>query len=50
MDVGHRQNQIYHTFMAFWSGLAPGGLYFIEDLQVSRLTVRHNRHFTSNGM
>ncbi len=30
------QDQIYASFMGLWPSLKPGGLYFIEDLQVSR--------------
>ena len=36
VNVGHEQSQIFNTFMALWPGMAPGGLYFIEDLQVAR--------------
>ncbi len=37
-DGGHAQDQIYNSFMTLWPALAPGGLYFIEDLQVCRLS------------
>ncbi len=30
------QDQIYASFMGLWPSLKPGGLYFIEDLQVAR--------------
>ena len=33
---GHQQCQIWTTFMKLWPKLNPGGLYFIEDLHVSR--------------
>ena len=33
---GHTQGQIFASFMALWPTVKPGGLYFIEDLQVSR--------------
>jgi hypothetical protein len=36
-DGGHRQCEIWNTFVKFWPLLQPGGLYFIEDLQVSRM-------------
>lgn len=35
-DGGHRNDHIYASFMNLWPQLKPGGLYFIEDLQVSR--------------
>jgi hypothetical protein len=35
-DGGHRNDQIYKTFMTLWPHLKPGGYYFIEDLQVGR--------------
>lgn len=35
-DGGHQQCQIWTTFQKLWPRLTPGGLYFIEDLQVSR--------------
>eukprot|EP00571_Detonula_confervacea_P016113 CAMPEP_0172310726 /NCGR_PEP_ID=MMETSP1058-20130122/12654_1 /TAXON_ID=83371 /ORGANISM="Detonula confervacea, Strain CCMP 353" /LENGTH=435 /DNA_ID=CAMNT_0013023657 /DNA_START=203 /DNA_END=1510 /DNA_ORIENTATION=- len=35
-DGGHQQCQIWTTFLKLWPPLLPGGLYFIEDLQVSR--------------
>ena len=39
-DGGHTQCQIWTTFQKLWPPLLPGGLYFIEDLQVSR----HHRY------
>ncbi len=35
-DGGHMNKQIYNTIHTIWSSLAPGGLYFIEDLQIGR--------------
>jgi hypothetical protein len=35
-DGGHRNCQIYNTFMKLWPKLKGGGLYFMEDLQVGR--------------
>ncbi len=35
-DGGHLNKQIYNTVQTIWSSLAPGGLYFIEDLQIGR--------------
>ena len=35
-DGGHKQCHIWTTFQKLWPLLKPGGLYFIEDLQVSR--------------
>lgn len=34
-DGGHLYNQQKATFEVLWRTLAPGGLYYIEDLQVS---------------
>ena len=35
-DGGHSNMQIYNTFQVMWEQIVPGGLYFIEDLYVSR--------------
>jgi len=35
-DGGHWNSQIYKTIHELWGNLAPGGLYFIEDLQIGR--------------
>lgn len=35
-DGGHTNRQIKRSFDKFWPALNPGGLYFIEDLQVGR--------------
>lgn len=35
-DGGHKTLQIYNTFEIMWPEVLPGGLYFIEDLQVAR--------------
>ena len=34
-DGGHQQCQIWTSFSKLWPTLKPGGLYFIEDLQVA---------------
>lgn len=34
-DGGHLYHQQKASFEVLWAELAPGGLYFIEDLQVS---------------
>lgn len=34
-DGGHTQCQIWTTFEKLWPTVKPGGLYFIEDLQVA---------------
>ena len=37
-DGGHQNHHIYNSFATlFHQALKPGGVYFIEDLQVSRL-------------
>ncbi len=41
-DGGHQQCQIWTTYKKLWPRVQPGGLYFIEDLQVSR-HVSYNR-------
>jgi hypothetical protein len=35
-DGGHRNSQIINSFTKLWPTVKPGGLYFIEDLQVGR--------------
>jgi len=35
-DGGHTNMQIMNSFDALWPEVKPGGLYFIEDLQVGR--------------
>lgn len=35
-DGSHKNHHIYRSLMTLWHALAPGGLYFIEDLQVGR--------------
>ena len=44
-DGGHTSNSINNSFDVLWESLAPGGLYFIEDLHVSR----HPGHEDSEG-
>ena len=46
-DGGHKNSQIMTSFELLWPTLKPGGLYFMEDLQVGRweeeTTFRRNR-------
>jgi len=35
-DGGHQNCQIWHSFKKLWSAVKPGGLYFIEDMQVAK--------------
>jgi len=35
-DGGHQNCQIWHSFLKLWPTVKPGGLYFIEDLQVGK--------------
>ena len=42
-DGGHHNNEIWTTFnVLFFKALVPGGLYFIEDLQVGRIHGEEN--------
>ena len=42
-DGGHTNQMIYNTFdVLFNNALAPGGLYFIEDMHVGRLYAPYN--------
>ena len=42
-DGGHHNNEIWTTFnVLFFKALVPGGLYFIEDLQVGRIYGEEN--------
>jgi hypothetical protein len=36
-DGGHRNKQIRTSFEILWPHVKPGGLYFLEDLQVGRV-------------
>ena len=36
-DGGHHNCQIFNSFITFWPLQQPGGLYFIDDLQVSKV-------------
>lgn len=40
-DGGHKNHQIKASFDVLWSSLLPGGLYFIEDLQIGRMWRHH---------
>lgn len=35
-DGGHKNCQIYTSFMKLWPTVKPGGLYFIEDMQIAK--------------
>merc|ERR1712194_399425 len=35
-DGGHTQCQIWTSYLKLWPTLKPGGLYFIEDMQVAK--------------
>lgn len=35
-DGGHQNCQIWHSFVKLWPTVKPGGLYFIEDMQVAK--------------
>jgi len=35
-DGGHKNSHILNSFQGLWGSLNPGGLYFIEDMQVGR--------------
>jgi len=35
-DGGHQNCQIWTSFLKLWPTVKPGGLYFIEDMQVAR--------------
>ena len=35
-DGGHQNCQIWNSFMKLWPTVKPGGLYFIEDMEVAR--------------
>ena len=46
-DGGHGNHHIRNSLHVLWSALAPGGLYFVEDLHVSRSApLRNKRNFT----
>lgn len=44
-DGGHQNCQIWHSFEKLWPTVKPGGLYFIEDMQVAKY--RHYRGATT---
>ena len=43
-DGGHQNCQIWHSFMKLWPTVKPGGLYFIEDMQVAKQPDYRNAH------
>jgi len=45
-DGGHHNCQIWHSFKKLWPTIKPGGLYFIEDMQVAKN--ENYRRFTTN--
>jgi hypothetical protein len=38
-DGGHQNCQIYTSFVKLWPTVKPGGLYFIEDMQVAKMNM-----------
>ena len=49
-DGGHANEQIRGSLEVLWAALLPGGLYFIEDLHVSRATPVGDPMFTVTDM
>ena len=45
-DGGHLNDQIRNSFDELWPALLPGGVYFIEDLHVSRSSPLGESEFT----
>ena len=45
-DGGHRNDQIKTSFDELWPALLPGGVYFVEDLHVSRASPHGSSGFT----
>ena len=45
-DGGHRNDQIKTSFDELWPALLPGGVYFVEDLHVSRASPHGPSGFT----
>ena len=41
-DGGHQNCQIWHSFLKLWPTVKPGGLYFIEDMQVGKFEFYRN--------
>eukprot|EP01041_Mallomonas_annulata_P002578 gene2578-5035_t len=46
-DGGHTNQQIYTSFLKLWPVLNPGGIYFMEDLQVGRVRQWNNDSTTA---
>merc|ERR1719223_912846 len=46
-DGGHRNTQIRTSFDVLWPTLKPGGVYFLEDLQVGRSQEYDDTHGTA---
>lgn len=49
-DGGHFQHHIFNSFAALWPQVKPGGLYFIEDLQVARQFIDKGSNFAESVM
>lgn len=47
-DGGHRNAQILPSLQYLWPTITPGGLYFIEDLQVGKH--RKFNHYTTTAL
>jgi hypothetical protein len=47
-DGGHMNVQIKRSFDVLWPTVKPGGMYFIEDLQVGRGKITRKRGFPQN--
>jgi len=43
-DGGHHNCQIWESFLKLWPTVNPGGLYFIEDMQVATLPMYQEFH------
>ena len=48
-DGGHTNCQIMTSFEKLWPHVKPGGLYFIEDLQMTQLESKQQSTKTCNG-
>jgi hypothetical protein len=48
-DGGHTNCQIMTSFEKLWPHVKPGGLYFIEDLQMTQLEEKQQSTKTCNG-
>ena len=48
-DGGHTNCQIWTSFQKLWPTVKPGGLYFIEDMQVAKRKMYKTSSKTCNG-